>query len=255
MIADIKLEVAEGVALVTIDHPPVNALSRARLARLAEVFDALHDYPGARVAVLAGAGEKAFCAGADLKEGMGEDCWRTPDHGRSMRTALDSIYECAIPVIAAVNGPALGGGLSLVAACDYAIASERASFGLPEIDLGVLGGARYAARIFPQSMVRRMHYSAMRVNADEACRCGAVLRVVAHEQLLQAAMEEAGRLAEKMPMGLRLAKESLNAVEWMDLKNGYRFEQMRTDMLVRTADAAEARLARAERRKPIFAGH
>lgn len=254
MSADISLTVADGIALVTIDNAPVNAISRALLAKIAEVFDALHDYPGARVAVLTGAGDRAFCAGADIKDGAG-GTWTTPDHGRSMRTALEAICECAIPVIAAVNGPALGGGLALVASCDYAIASDRACFGLPEIDLGVLGGGRHAARIFPMNMVRRMHYSAMRVGAEEAYRCGAVLRVVPHARLMAEVMDEAALLATKLPMGLRLAKENLNTVEWMDLKNGYRFEQTRTDILTRTTDAAEARQARAEKRKPVFTGN
>ena len=147
MRGEITLQVDSGIAVVTIDHAPVNALSRHLLGRIAEVFDSLHHYPGANVAVLTGAGDRAFCAGADFND-VSADNWRTEDHGRSMRTALDAIYECAIPVIAAVNGPALGGGLALVASCDYAIASERASFGLPEIDLGVLGGARHAAQLF-----------------------------------------------------------------------------------------------------------
>lgn len=253
MSGDLKLCIEAGVALVSIDNPPVNAISRSLLARIAEVFDSLHHHPAANVAILAGTGDRAFCAGADLKD-TSEDAWKTADHGRSMRTALESIYECAIPVIAAVNGPALGGGLALVAACDYAIASERASFGLPEIDMGVLGGARHAARLFPLNVVRRMHYSAVRLDAMEAYRLGAVLRVVPHGELMQEAMAEARMLAGKMPRGLRLAKENLNAIEWMDLKNGYRFEQTRTDLLCQTRDAMEARAAYFEKRAPVFSG-
>ncbi|CAB1370668.1 Enoyl-CoA hydratase [Denitratisoma oestradiolicum] len=253
MSGDIKVHIETGVALVSIANPPVNAISRQMLTRITEVFDSLHHHPGANVAILAGTGDRAFCAGADLKD-TSEDAWRTADHGRSMRTALESIYECAIPVIAAVNGPALGGGLALVAACDYAIASERATFGLPEIDMGVLGGARHAARLFPINAVRRMHYSAIRIDAMEAYRLGAVLRVVPHSRLMAEAMGEAAMLAAKMPRGLRLAKENLNAIEWMDLKNGYRFEQTRTDLLCQTRDAVEARAAYLERRPPVFIG-
>lgn len=253
MTGDITLNIQGGVARVTIDHAPVNAISRHLLARIAEVFDALHHHPDASVAVLTGAGERAFCAGADLKD-TSSDNWKTPDHGRSMRTALEAIYECAIPVIAAVNGPALGGGLALVASCDYAIASDRATFGLPEIDMGVLGGARHAAQLFPMNMVRRMHYSAARIDAAEAYRLGAVVRVVPHHRLMEEAMLEAALLARKMPMGLRLAKENLNAIEWMDVKNGYRFEQTRTDLLCQTRDALEARTAYMEKRLPVFMG-
>ena len=141
-----------------------------------------------------------------------------------------------------------------MASCDYAIASERASFGLPEIDLGVLGGARHAAQLFPMNVVRRMQYSAARVGAEEAYRLGAVLRVVPHLQLMAEAIREAEMLATKMPMGLRLAKENLNMIEWMDVKNGYRFEQTRTDILTQTKDATEARNAYFDKRKPVFEG-
>lgn len=225
------------------------------LLKITEVFDALHDRDDVQVAILTGAGDRAFCAGADLKESRDhEGAWTPPDHGRAMRSALEALYECPIPVIAAVNGPALGGGLALVAACDYAIASERASFGLPEIDMGVLGGARHAAQLFPMNWVRRMHYSAQRVSAADAYRCNAVLRVVPHESLMKEALAEAACLAQKMPRGLRLAKENLNTIEWMDPKNGYRFEQTRTEILVQTADAAEARAAYYEKRPPVFSG-
>jgi enoyl-CoA hydratase len=250
----VRCRIEEGVAVVTLDRPPVNAITRPMLAELTRIFDALHTTPGARVAILTGAGDRAFCAGADIHEMSEASDWSPEDHGRSMRSALESIYECAIPVIAAINGPALGGGLALAASCDYAIASERARFGLPEIDFGALGGARHARQLFPMSFVRRMQYTGESLCADEAYRLGAVVRVVHHESLGVEAHSDAARLAAKMPMGLRLAKESLNAVEWMDVRSGYRFEQTRTDLLCRTDDAAEARAARREDRAPRFQG-
>lgn len=250
----VKIAVQEHIAVITLDKPPVNAICRSMIAELTEVFDSLHQYPGPKVALLIGAGDRAFCAGADLNAGDGGE-WETEDHGRSMRSVLEALYECPIPVIAAINGPALGGGLTIAASCDYIIAAERASFGLPEIDLGVLGGARHAAQLFPMHTVRRMQYSAEKVSAKEAFRLGALQRVVPDNKLLEEALSDARLIARKMPMGLRLAKENLNTIEWMDVKNGYRFEQTRTDMLVNTDDAKEARDAFMEKRQPQFTGY
>lgn len=250
----VKFAVQDQVSVITLDKPPVNAICRRMLAEITQVFDSLHAFPGPKVAVLVGAGDKAFCAGADLSAGGGSGEWVAEDHGRSMRSALDAIYECPIPVIAAVNGHALGGGLAIAASCDYVIASDRATFGLPEIDMGVLGCARHAMQLFSVHTVRRMQYSAEKVLAAEAFRLGALQRLVPHEKLLEEALREAQLLAKKMPMGLRLAKENLNAVEWMDVKNGYRFEQTRTDRLANTKDAKEARDAFMQKRTPHFTG-
>ena len=201
-----------------------------------------------------GAGQRAFCAGADIRARLDGDSRFPEDHGRRAREAFNSIYECPIPVIGAINGPALGAGLALAASCDYLIASENANFALPEIDVGLMGGARHLGRLFPQGVTRRLHYTADRLPAAEAYRLGAVHKVVPSEQLMDVAMEEARIIAAKMPMGIRLAKEGLNMIEWMDLKNGYRFEQTRTAILRKTDDAVEAKRAFLERRTPVFKG-
>ena len=206
------------------------------------------------VAVFTGAGRRAFCAGADIRARLDGDARFPEDHGRRAREAFNSIYECPIPVIGAINGPALGAGLALAASCDYLIASENANFALPEIDVGLMGGARHLGRLFPQGVTRRLHYTADRLPAAEAYRLGAVHKVVPSDQLMDAAMEEARIIAAKMPKGIRLAKEGLNMIEWMDLKNGYRFEQTRTAILRKTDDAVEAKRAFLERRAPVFKG-
>ncbi len=247
----IHVDIKDHVATVIIDFPPVNAMSGDEFAELTEVFDSLWEGE-ARVAILTGAGTRVFCAGANVKAQLAGK--RRNDHGRTARECLNSIYECAIPVIGAINGAALGGGLALAASCDYLIASENATFGLPEIDVGLLGGARHLARLFPQNYVRRMHFTADRPSAQEAFRLHAVTKVVPPGKLMEEATSEARIIAEKMPMGVRLAKESLNVIEFLDLKNGYRYEQTRTDILIKTEDAQEAKRAFLEKRRPVFKG-
>ena len=258
----IHVDIEDHIAVVTLDNPPVNAL--AADWDVAGTFDALSDDLDVHVAVLTAAGDRAFCAGADLKGAVraregGDDAprQRTPSGtgNRRMRETLYAIQECAVPVIGAINGPALGGGLAIAASCDYLIASEKATFGLPEIDVGLLGGARHFMRLLTNwGLVRRLHYTAERLDAQEALRLGMVVKVVPHEELMEAAMEDARLIASKIPLGIRLAKESLHLIENMDVKNGYRFEQTRTAILTKTEDAAEARKAFVERRPPRFTG-
>ena len=250
----VKLEIRDRIAIVTLDNPPVNALSSEGQVQIYETFDSLHEQDEALVAIFTGTGQRAFCAGADIRARLDGDSRFPEDHGRRAREAFNSIYECPIPVIGAINGPALGAGLALAASCDYLIASENANFALPEIDVGLMGGARHLGRLFPQGVTRRLHYTADRLPAAEAYRLGAVHKVVPSDQLMDAAMEEARIIAAKMPMGIRLAKEGLNMIEWMDLKNGYRFEQTRTAILRKTDDAVEAKRAFLERRAPVFKG-
>ena len=256
----VHVDIADHIAVVTLDNPPVNAM--AADWDIPAVFDALSDDPDVRVAVLTAAGERAFCAGADLRarvrERDGDDppARVPPGTGnRRVREMFYSIQECAVPVIGAINGPALGGGLAIAASCDYLIASEKATFGLPEIDVGLLGGARHFMRLLTNwGLVRRLHYTAERLDAHEAHRLGMVVRVVPPDQLMEAALADARLIAAKIPLGVRLAKESLHLIENMDVKNGYRFEQTRTAILTRTEDAAEARRAFMERRPPEFTG-
>lgn len=252
--SELRVEAHGHVRLVTLDNPPVNAMSPEW--DIQGTFDAITADEEARAVVLTGQGDRVFCAGADVKAAARGDRALRPERtgSREARENFYAIMECAVPVIGAINGPALGGGLALASSCDYLIASERAVFGLPEIDVGLLGGARHAMRLFPQHVARMMHYTARRIDAAEAYRLGAVDRVVAPEALLDEAMREAELIAAKMPIGIRLAKENLNAIEDMDLRNGYRFEQTRTALLQRTEDAQEAKLAFAEKRQPVFRG-
>jgi enoyl-CoA hydratase len=253
----VREELIDGqIALVTLDFPPVNALAPDAFLDITAVFDSFLARPEVRVCVLTAEGERAFCAGVDVRSRLpdGETQASPGAHYRRARETFNSIYESAIPVIGAINGPALGAGLAIAASCDYLLASDRASFGLPEIDVGLLGGARHLQRLFPQGVTRRMHYTAERASAEESLRLGVVHAVVPPGELVEAALAEARVIASKMPTGIRLAKETLNQIEWMDLNPGYLYEQTRTEILQHTEDAAEAKRAFLERRPPRFTG-
>ena len=252
----VKLElVEEYVALVQFANPPVNAHSQQLLTETAWVFDSISDRDDIRVAVLTGQG-KAFCAGADIKERVGT----APEPGghwqrsRRAREAYHSIMECRKPVIAAINGPALGGGLAFVASCDILVAADNACIGLPEIDVGLLGGGRHAQRLFGHSRLRRMMLTGMRVYGPELYRLGVVEASVPQEQLLETALGIAREVAAKSPLAVTLAKHALNNIEEMTLRDGYRFEQTMTGQLSQSEDSKEAMRAFVEKRKPVFRG-
>src|SRR4029077_8658819 len=153
----LKIEIADHVAIATMANPPVNALSRQLQDEMALGFDLMSEDDAVRVVVLTGQGQH-FCAGADLKARTGgaPPPGGQRGHLRSARECFHALVECRKPVIAAINGAALGAGLAIAASCDILLASEHASLGMPEIDVGLMGGGRHAMRLFPHSRVRRM---------------------------------------------------------------------------------------------------
>jgi len=251
----ITLEVKDFVAVVTLANPPVNALSLRMQADLTRVFDSFNDREDVRVAVLTAEGQ-TFSAGADLKARTG----RTLEAGerwgqrRLWRECTYSIMECKRPVIVAINGPALGGGAALVASCDILVASTNAEIRLPEINVGLLGGARRSMRLFGHSKVRRMMFTGRGVKSTELEKLGVVEQVVAPEQLLATAMEIALEIASKSPIAIKLAKQAVNTIEEMSVRDGYRFEQDLTAELGRYEDSREAMRAFVEKRAPKFTG-
>ena len=252
----VTLEVDEdGIAVVSLANPPVNAHSQLLLAEVAWTFDTISDREDIKVAILTGAG-KCFCAGAEIKERMASvpkpgDHWQ---NSRRAREAYHSIMECQKPVIAAINGPALGGGLALVASCDILLASELGCLGLPEINVGLLGGGRHAQRLFSHSRLRRMMLTGLRVFGPELYRLGVVEQCVSPDELMEVALDLAREIAQKSPVAIKLAKQGLNQIEEMSLRDGYRFEQNMTAEVRKSADSKEAMQAFIEKRKPIFTG-
>jgi enoyl-CoA hydratase len=203
------------------------------------------------VVVLRGEG-KHFSAGNDLDEFMTLTSENSPGRMKLVREAFSAIYDCPVPVIAAVHGYALGTGVALAGSCDLVICGESAHFGTPEVGVGVMGGAKHLSRLVPQQVVRLMYLTADPVPASEIIRYGGVVRIVPDADLLDAALELAGRLTRHSPLALRMAKESLNTIEYMDLASGYQFEQRLTGRLAGSEDSQEARRAIVEKRPPRY---
>ncbi|WP_030672825.1 enoyl-CoA hydratase family protein [Streptomyces rimosus] len=215
----------DGIALVTVDRPPVNALPVQGWFDLADAVRAAGRDPGIRCVVLAAAG-RGFNAGVDIKE-----LRRTPGFGallgvnRGCHAAFGAVYDCEVPVVAAVQGHCLGGGIGLVGNADAIVASEDATFGLPELDRGALGAATHLARLVPPHLMRTLYYTSRTVTAAELHRHGSVWEVVPREALLAAALALAGEIAAKDGYLLRLAKAAINGIDPVDVHRSYRFEQ------------------------------
>jgi enoyl-CoA hydratase len=244
--------VTGGIAEVVVDHPPVNALDVEGWFALAELVRRLGADPAVRVLILAAEG-RGFNAGVDIKEMQRKPGFEALlGANRGCYAAFAAVYECAVPVIAAVHGFCLGGGIGLVGNADIIIASSDASFGLPEVDRGALGAATHLARLVPQHKMRAMVYTGARASAAELHQYGSVLKVVERAQLRDAAREVAAQIAAKSPTVIRAAKESLNGIDPVDVKRSYRFEQGFTFELNLSGVADEARDAFVEKRDARF---
>ena len=176
--APAKLTIADRVAEVVLDHPPVNAFDSSGWHGLAKLFGDLSDNPDINVVLLSAAG-KGFCAGVDIKE-LARDSKLITKVNRGCYDTFAAIHDCAVPVIAAVHGFCLGGGIGMVGSCDIIVASEDATFGMPEIDRGAMGAATHAMRMFGMQEARRMLLTGEPIGAPEAYRLGGLLRVVPH---------------------------------------------------------------------------
>jgi enoyl-CoA hydratase/carnithine racemase len=254
-LTQLKVVIADHVATLTLNAPPVNALTRVLNDELTLALDRISEMDAVRAVVLTGEG-KVFCAGADLKgraeiiQGPGD----LPAHSRRTRECFHAIRECAKPVIVAINGAALGSGLAMCASADILVASERGALGMPEVDVGLLGGARHAMRLFSHSRLRRMALTGMRVDGAELYRLGIVEACTTPENLMSTAMDIARTIASKSPVSTRMGKHTLNVIEDMSLRDGYRYEQDMTAIIGKTEDAKEAQLAFKEKRAPHFKG-
>ncbi len=249
------VDVAERVAVVTLNRPPVNAQNIEMRDELTAVFDELSDRDDVMSVVLTGQG-KVFSAGADIRErpNLGTTAGAYGRHNRRVRETHNAIAECSKPVIAAVNGAALGAGFGLVMASDIWVASEDAYFAMPEINVGLAGGVSFLQRIFGQSRARRMFYTGMQVSAAEMHRLGLIEACLPSAELMPYAMGIAHDIASKSPVAVRLAKEAARLTEVMPLRDAYRYEQGNTLALSKTEDAKEAQLAFLEKRKPVYKG-
>jgi enoyl-CoA hydratase len=232
------------VAEVVIDRPPANALSRETYREIAEVFSDFAYRPDISVVILTGSGERVFCGGRDIKDLQVERAEPPSAHlgdpYHLTREAFWAVRHCAVPVICAVNGAAIGAGVALAATSDIVIAAEPAFFALTEIDVGVLGAASFAQWMVGPSKARRMFYTGERVTASEMLRLGGVDSVVPSAELMTAARTLAAVIAEKSPTAIRMAKASIVRTDTLPLEQAYQTEQDYTRHLSGYAASAEA---------------
>jgi enoyl-CoA hydratase len=245
----IDVHVAGAVAEVVINVPPVNALPVAGWLGLADAITAAGRDPAVRAVILAAEG-RGFCAGVDIKEMQRTEGFTAlVGANRGCFAAFAAVYECQVPVICAVHGFCLGGGVGLAGSADIVLAAEDATFGLPEVDRGALGAATHLARLVPQQLMRRMVYTCEPFTAPELVKYGAALEVVPPPELREQARALAGQIAAKDPEVIRLAKQSLNGIDPVDINRSYRYEQGFTFELNLTGVADRARQSFVDRER------
>lgn len=254
----VRYEAKDGIATLTLDRPDVlNAMNNAMRAQLLEIFTRLRTDDAVKVVVVTGAGDRAFCAGADIREFLEPP---TPTHFREARKRLDfraEMERCSQPIIAAIRGFALGGGLEFALACDIRIAAEDAHLGLTEINLAIIpggGGTQRLPRLVGRGKALEMILTGMRVPAAEALRIGLVERVVPIAELMSTAQTLARQIADKAPIALRYAKESVVGGLGLPLADGIRLENDLSTLLRTTEDRVEGAKAFVEKRKPKWTG-
>ncbi|HLS80039.1 MAG TPA: enoyl-CoA hydratase family protein [Steroidobacter sp.] len=240
----------DGVAEVVLNRPPVNALNAAGWNALAQRIAALGEDPAVRVIVIRAEG-RGFCAGVDIKELNADQSLIVSVNAGNYAT-FKAVHLNKVPVIAAVHGFVLGGGIGICGAADIVIAAEDASFGLPEVDRGAMGGAAHLQRMFGVQKTRYLFFTGEMIGAPEAYRLGAVERVVPRDRLREEAMNVAAKIAAKSPAMIRIAKEALTGIEDGDLEAKYRWEQGFTLQAYMSPDSAETRRAFVEKRDAKF---
>ena len=238
-----------------MDAPPVNAQDRAFREESIRMFDILGASPDVRAIVLTGNG-KAFSAGADLSErpAILAEPGGYSRHNRLVRAAFDSVIECPKPIIAAVNGAAIGAGCVLALCCDIVVVAEEAFLSMTEVDYGLAGGVRHVLRSFSPSDARLMIYTAKRITGPELLRMNAASVCVPRESVVAEAQKIGALISEKVPLAVVAAKRSFGLTEEMPLRDGYRYEQTQTAALAETEDTKEALAAFREKRAPNFEG-
>lgn len=250
-----RTEISEGIAVLWLNRPPLNLFDTKAWTELIEVLTELGNRPDdVRVLIVTGAGEKAFSCGADLREAkrVRENPELAEPRNASVRNFAIALEGFPQPTIAAVNGLAVGAGMWTTLHCDLRIASERATFSMPEIKVGALGGTRAMQRFMPQGIIREMFFTGDPIDAQEAWRVGLVGRVVPHERLMDEALALARRMSRHSPLALRLAKQMMRESESMPLHEGYAHEQTFTTRLRASGDAQEALSAFFEKRRASF---
>lgn len=216
------------VLVVTIDRPPVNALTLELYVALDDLFQGLETRRDVHCVVLTGAGRKAFVAGADAKALVGQSPRTALERAPISKRAFDAVRRSPVPVICAVNASAVGGGFMLAAGCDFIVASKEAKFGLPELAVGIPVGTRHLEHIIPERIARYIAFTGRKISAQEVERFGGIQAVVEPENVLPTALAIADEIAQKDPLIVRLSKDALYLTEHLPFEEGYRTQQLYT---------------------------
>lgn len=251
-------EEQDGISILTLNRPEsMNSLSKGLLNALKEQIDELRFRKDIRVIIITGAGEKAFCAGADLKERAGMDELEVKKFIYTIRSTFTDIASINKPVIAAVNGIALGGGTELALASDIRIASMNASMGLTETRLAIIpgaGGTQRLPRLIGVGKAKELIFTGRRVNAEEALEIGLVNKICEQEQLLNECKKMANMILETGPIAIEQAKYAVNAGIETDIHTGLGIESNAYWLTIPTEDRLEGLKAFREKRKPVYKG-
>ncbi|HHW38612.1 MAG TPA: enoyl-CoA hydratase/isomerase family protein [Bacillales bacterium] len=253
----VNCEIEDKVAVVTINRPPVNPLNTQIFKELSSIFDELDMDDSVNAIVITGSGEKAFVAGADLTEMAGLDLVGMMKMNKVSRAVFTKIENVSKPVIAAINGLALGGGLELALSCDLRISSEKAKFAFPEIGLGIIpggGGTQRLQKIVGQGIAKELLYFGDMFDAKRALDLQIVNNVVPADEVVSTAKEWAGRLAQKSAVALQMLKLAVNTGSNVDVESGLIIETTCFGNAFSSEDRKEGMQAFVEKRKPIFLG-
>lgn len=249
-------QIETGIWRLTVNRPKaLNALDPATIGEIGEAAARVGADSDARVLVITGAGDKAFVAGADIKVMQALSAVQAQQFARRTMAVFRSLETLPVPVIAAVNGYALGGGNELAMTCDWIIASERAVFGQPEVNLGVtagFGGTQRLTRLVGRAMAMELLVTGRQVRADEARSIGLVNRVVPHERLMDEVLDTARMVASRGPVAVRLSKEAVQRGQDMDLDGACQFEAQVFGLCFATEDQTEGMRAFLEKREARF---
>jgi enoyl-CoA hydratase len=254
----IIFEIEQGIATITFNRPEVlNALNENCLKEFSHAIDVIGGDEDVRVLILTGAGEKSFVAGADITEFLKFNVLKAKKFSEKGHCLVNKLQDLPLPVIAAVNGFALGGGCEVVLACDFIYASDNAMFGLPEINLGIIpgfGGTQRLPRLIGKNRAKEMIFTGKMIPAAEAHAMGLVNKVCPQDQLMNEVLNVARTIASKGRVSLRAAKQAINSGMDVDLKTGCRIEVDAFAICLTSADAMEGTKAFLEKRKAQFRG-
>ena len=253
---NLTLETDNNIAILTFNRPKaMNALNNALFDELLTAIAEVKNNKDLKVLILTGAGEKSFIAGADISELVKMNPLEAKKFSRKGQKAFRELEKLAIPVIAAVNGFALGGGAEAAMACDFIYASEKALFGLPEITLGLIpgfGGTQRLPKLIGENLAKELLFTGKTVNAEQALAIGIVNKIFPHESLMENTLKTANKIASMGKIALRAAKETTNVAYDIDLETGTRFENDAFALCMASNDAKEGTKAFLEKRKPEF---